>query len=110
MPFKNARQLKVCYSKKISADSKGSRSGWNCDAWLKETMKPWCLPETSHSQPKCRDAHKRDRLNKSSKLYEGARGGLYYYVAGIKVYVPKDAQAHLRKTKKVYKEKHVHWK
>ncbi|ALX27537.1 hypothetical protein GMAR_ORF163 [Golden Marseillevirus] len=65
MPFKSKRQLQTCYGKRISALSNGEEWNWDCDEWA------------DCGKPKC-----------SGPLYRGPRGGLYFYVNKVKVYVP----------------------
>lgn len=65
MPFKSKRQLQTCYGKRISALARGEKWNWDCDEWAKCGTK------------RC-----------SGALYEGPNGGLYFYVQGVKVYVP----------------------
>jgi hypothetical protein len=92
--FSSKSQLRTCYSKKLSAEAQGKKSSWDCDKSLQETPDPNCLPErvdgTQHL--KCRTMRKEEKI--TSKVYEGSKGGLYFYAAGVKVYVPKDRQTH----------------
>lgn len=97
MPFKSVRQLQTCYSKQLSARAKGKETRWDCDEWLKKS--PRCLPTTESSSSKqCRTMRKGEKVR--SPVYEGSRGGLYFYVDGIKVYVPADAKSYVKKNMK----------
>jgi len=71
MPFKSKRQLQTCFGRQLSAKAKGEKFTWDCREWLKN--------------------------KKISSMYEGPRGGLYFYAGGCKVYVPSDAQKYVRK-------------
>jgi hypothetical protein len=104
MPFESSRQLATCYSKDLSAKAKGKKPSknlrlWDCDKWLKETPNPECLPSIKGRKPKCRPMRKGEKIK--SDVYEGMKGGLYFYVANNKVYVPKDAHNFVRKNYKV---------
>ena len=58
---------------------------WDCDKWLKETVKPDCLPERKNGSPKC--ARNSPRRVTRGKLHTGPRGGKYYLIGQTKVYV-----------------------
>ena len=81
MPFKNEKQLRVCFTKRLSAKARGKKWTWDCDEWLSKTS--WG--------------------GNVSSYFEGAKGGIYYYVGKQKLYVPKDAQAYVRKNFQVRK-------
>ena len=85
MPFKSKRQLQTCYGKKYS--KKGTT--WDCDKWLKETPNPNCLPTTINSPKprKCRPLKEGEKI--VGPVINGPRGGKYFMVADIKVYIPK---------------------
>jgi hypothetical protein len=93
MPFKSKSQLRTCYGQKLSAEARGKKSSWDCDEFLEATPDPSCLPERVGDQAgQCRSLRKNERV--VSPVYVGPRGGLYFYVAGVRVYVPKDAETH----------------
>jgi hypothetical protein len=102
MPFKSKQQLRTCYARQLSAKAKGKSSSWDCKEWLKETpVSGTCLPEKiGESTSRCQ--RKNEKV--VSPVYEGKRGGLYFYVSGVKVYVPRDAQSYVRKKYKIKKE------
>lgn len=102
MPFESVRQIQTCYGKQLSAKAKGKKFGWDCDEWLTKTVKPQCLPTMKGEPKKCRPLRNGEKVK--SPVYEGPRGGMYFYVSGIKVYVPKDARDYVRKNMKILKE------
>lgn len=88
MPFKSKRQLATCFSRELSAKSKGEKWTWNCEKWLKETPRPECLPSLKGSKRKpCRQLKKGERIIGPVKT--GSRGGKYFTVSGINIYIPK---------------------
>ena len=89
MPFKSARQLRACYGREYAAKKKGQSARWNCDKWLKETPRPECLPEKVGGKAKCRPLRVSESPGKR-KIHTGPRGGKYFWVSGIKVYIPRD--------------------
>lgn len=104
MPFTSARQLQTCYGRRLSAKAKGQKWAWDCDGWTRETMAlhpgvslDCALPTTAGGRRKqrCRRLRKGEPIK--SKLHRGKRGGLYFFVGGVKVYVPPDARAWVRK-------------
>ncbi len=102
MPFTSKRQLATCYSRRISAKAAGKKWTWNCDEFLDHTQDPMCLPSvkgSSRPTPKCRNLKKGEKV--ISPVYVGARGGVYFYVAGVKVYVPK-GKINIAYAKKTY--------
>lgn len=90
MPFKSKSQLRTCFSKEIKAKSKGQKWEWNCKEWLKETRNVNDLPEKC-----CQDIHSsfKKSTNNISPIYKGKRGGHYFYVGNIKIYVPNDKKS-----------------
>lgn len=101
MPFTSTRQMAVCYNKEINAKARGKSSGWDCDAWLSETPDPACLPSLKGYQAKraCRNLKASEKV--AGPIYQGPRGGYYFYVAGVKVYIPKNDAA-IKYAKKRY--------
>lgn len=101
MPFSSRSQMSVCYKKQIAARSRGKETGWNCDVWLAETPDPACLPyrKGGHPKTKCRNLKPGEKM--ISPIYKGARGGYYFYTAGVKVYIPK-GNKELAYAKKTY--------
>lgn len=71
MPFKNFRQLQTCFGRQISAESRKIPFTWNCKEWAEQGCK-------KHRRKEC-----------ISGLFIGPQNGLYFYVDGVKVYVPK---------------------
>lgn len=75
---------------------------WDCDKWLAETKNPQCLPSVKGkvgASGKCRPMRKDEKI--VSKIYRGSRGGHYFFVAGVKVYVPR-GEKNLEWAKKKY--------
>lgn len=101
MPFKSRRQLSTCYSRQIAAKSAGKPWTWNCDEFLSHTQDPLCLPSLKGYKPKrkCRNLRPDEKV--ISPVYIGPKGGAYFYVADVKVYVPK-GDANLRYAKQKY--------
>jgi hypothetical protein len=93
MPFKSKSQLRTCYGQKLTAEAQGKKSSWDCDEFLEATPDTSCLPErVGDAGGRCRTLRKDERV--ISPVYVGPRGGLYFYVAGVRVYVPKDRETH----------------
>jgi hypothetical protein len=87
MPFKSKRQLQTCFGKEII---QGGKSNWDCKKWLKETQNVNCLPTIEgHNNNSKKDCYNTSAGKKISLVYSGPRGGFYFYVGSIKVYVPK---------------------
>lgn len=84
MPFKSKRQLQACYA--LRAQNKAGN--WDCDKWLRETPDPNCLP-TVVNGPKPKNCRKQGKIHNKGELKTGPRGGQYYEIYGIKVYVKK---------------------
>lgn len=106
MPYTSKAQLRTCYSKKLSAEAKGKKSNWDCDEFLEATPNPTCLPERKGSPKKeCRPLRKEEKI--VSPVYIGAKGGLYFYAGGVKIYVPKDAHDYVMKKYKPQREQIV---
>ncbi len=61
----------------------------------KKTETPECLPTRSGTNaPKpCKKRKQTD--DEITPFYRGAKGGLYFFVDGIKVYVPADAKSYV---------------
>jgi hypothetical protein len=91
MPFASTRQLQTCYGRRLSALAKGQRPKWDCDEFLRATPRNACLPTVKGKKGSCRPLRKGEKL--ISPFYRGSRGGLYFYAAGVKVYVPADARS-----------------
>ena len=106
MPFKSKRQLQTCFGRQLSAKAKGKKWTWNCKEFLRVTKKPCSLPtmkgKSSGTSSGCRSLKKGERL--VSPFYAGARGGLYFYAGGVKVYVPKDAREYVMSNHKILSE------
>lgn len=93
--------MQTCYGKKIAAEAKGKKFGWDCDRWTKETPDPGCLPTLKgHSRPRaCRKLRAGEKI--VGPVHRGPRGGNYFMVVDVKVYVPKGA-INLEYAKKKY--------
>lgn len=92
MPFVNSAQERLCVSKTIDSIARGEKpadNGWNC-------VKYACEDPSSKD---CRD------LKNTSVLYEGKRGGLYFYTGDRKVYVPARDKEGMKKAFGVEKRK-----
>ena len=89
MPFTSQRQLQTCFGREAQMKSKGGVWKWDCKKWLAETPDPGCLPTVKGGEPKraCRKLRASEKV--PSKVYQGPRGGRYFFVAGVKVYVPR---------------------
>lgn len=89
MPFVSKDQLRTCYYKKYTSNSK-----WDCDEFLKATKNPSCLPQSKAlkgtKSSKCRPLRKGEEWK--SPLYRGPKGGYYFWAKNVKVYVPKSAR------------------
>ncbi len=94
MPFVSKRQLATCFAKELSAESRGSKSSWDCKEMLKKTKNPACLPSSVGSRRTygCK-AKGGAGAHAISKVYSGPRGGKYFFVGGVKVYVPVGSEA-----------------
>ena len=89
MPFKSKSQLRLCFSRRPK--------GWDCNEWLKKTpVRAECLPEhkggTQSRSGKCRPIRANEHV--VGKLQSGPRGGKFFYVDGVKVYVGKNYGHH----------------
>jgi hypothetical protein len=71
MVFVSDAQTRTCFSRQISAKARGEKWTWDCDEWAEESCK-------QHRRKEC-----------ISKLHEGPKGGLYFFVDGVKTYVPR---------------------
>lgn len=91
MPFKSKRQLQTCYGKKLATESRGQKFNWNCDEWLRKTPSPNCLP-TDISSPRRKCISQKNK--NISPIYVGPRGGHFFFVSGVKVYVPRGSEAY----------------
>ena len=101
MPYTSEAQLRVCYSQKLLAEAKGQKWTWDCDEWLAKT--PKCIPPLKGYPTRCKIVKTGEKSK--SRLHEGARGGLYFYRGGIKIYVPGAARTYaLKKFGKPIKE------
>jgi hypothetical protein len=90
MPFKSQRQIQTCFSKQLLAESKNKKWSWNCEEWLSKTPNPLCLPSlVGHRVKTCRALRVDEKI--ISPVYEGQRGGYYFFAKGVKVYIPKAA-------------------
>lgn len=103
MPFSSIRQAQVCYGKRLSAEAKNKKWTWDCDEWLNKTR--GCIPTAVGSEKKklCGPF----RPTKERVYYVGARGGLYFYAdrdKKLRIYVPKNAKAYVKRTAKLVKE------
>ena len=87
MPYKSKRQLQTCFGRQITEESHGRKWTWDCEEFLKETKRPRCLPTLKGGKEKCRPL--RNGENIISPVYEGPRGGLYFYAGNVKVYIPR---------------------
>lgn len=95
MPFASKLQLQTCFSRNLSILAQGKQPKWDCKKWLKKTETPECLPTRSGTNaPKpCKKRKQTD--DEITPFYRGAKGGLYFFVDGIKVYVPADAKSYV---------------
>lgn len=64
MPFVSRAQMRACYARR-SRKSRSS-SKWNCDKWLKKTIKNGkiCLPEYKGGKVRCTKVKSRSRRRK----------------------------------------------
>lgn len=98
MPFKSKRQLATCFSRQLSAESKGVRWNWDCEKWLRITPSPECLPSLKGRpapSTRCRNLKAGERI--ITPIHQGSRGGYFFFAGGVKVYVPKEAVAYAKK-------------
>jgi hypothetical protein len=95
MPFKSRRQLATCFSRKLSAESKGKKWNWDCEEFLRVTPSPECLPSLKGRPAKCRKLKNGEKI--ITPIYKGKRGGHFFFAGGVKVYVPKDAIEYAKK-------------
>ena len=82
MPFQSEKQLRICFGKEIIAKSSGQKWTWDCEKWANET-------NFKKLKKIRKDAKTKSRNVEISPIYEGSRGGHYFYVGDIKIYVPK---------------------
>jgi hypothetical protein len=87
--FVSQRQLATCFSRQLSAESKGKEWNWDCLKNLKETPAPRCLPSLKGFPKKCRGLKNGEKI--VTPIYQGPKGGYFFLAGGVKVYVPKDA-------------------
>jgi len=87
MPFKSKKQLRTCFSKQIAAEAKKQRWTWDCQEFLEKTPNPRCLPEQVGHAHKCRPLRVGEKI--IGPVYQGPRGGYYFFAGSVKVYVPK---------------------
>lgn len=99
MPFTSRRQLQTCFGQQITALSKGKNWSWDCKKWLQETPDPKCLPTIKGKPAKCRPMRNGEKI--IGPIYEGPKGGHYFFAGGVKVYVPR-GDAALKQAKKMY--------
>lgn len=85
MGFKSKKQLRTCFSEQITAQSRGDPWTWDCQEFLAKTKSPRCLPEIV--PPKCRPIRNGEKI--VGPVYQGPRGGYFFFAGGIKIYVPK---------------------
>jgi hypothetical protein len=69
--------------------------------WFRETPDPGCLPTLKgHPRPRpCRKLRANEKI--IGPVHQGPRGGYYFFVADVKVYVPK-GHANIEYAKKKY--------
>lgn len=93
MPFASKLQLQTCFSRNLSILAQGKVPKWDCKKWLDKTENPACLPTRSGEKPP-KNCKKRKPIDAEdlTKFYRGEKGGLYFFVDGIKLYVPADAK------------------
>lgn len=97
MGFTSQRQLATCFSRQLSAESKGQKWNWDCEGWLQITPDPGCLPSLKGypAKRKCRKLGQGEKI--VTPIHQGPRGGYFFYAGGVKVYVPKEAVAYAKK-------------
>jgi hypothetical protein len=88
MPFKSKAQLRQCFAREYAAKFRGEPSTWNCRGWLSETPNPECLPEKTGGKPACRKMYRTEAV--IGPIKTGPKGGRYFMVGDIKVYLPKE--------------------
>lgn len=93
--FVSQRQLATCFSRQLSAESKGQKWNWDCKKNLFETPSPECLPSLKGRSPKCRKLRAGEKI--ITPIHQGTRGGYFFFAGGVKVYVPKGAVAYAKK-------------
>ena len=99
MPFKTRRQLATCFSKELTAAAaakKKKKWSWDCERWLSETNAPppRCLPELVGHAPKiksCRPMRQGEHV--IGALQTGPRGGKFFFIDDVKIYVPRGAES-----------------
>jgi len=99
MPFANLGQMKECYTQDLKARVNNKRSKWDCD----EFLKAGCLP--LHQTKKNTKKDKCVKVKKTEKrvYYQGKNGGIFYFVGGVKIYVPVALKNKVMKKYKVKK-------
>lgn len=95
MPFVSKRQLATCFSRQLAAESRGQKWNWDCEKWLLLTKDPHCLPSLKGHARKCRKLGSGEKI--ISPIYQGPKGGYYFYAKGVRVYVPKAAVAYAKR-------------
>lgn len=99
MPFKSKSQLRTCFGKDFQDRIKGKKSNWNCKKFLKETrVKAENLPERCPKS--CKVKQGRPVKHTVSKIHIGPRGGMFFFVDKLKVYVPKSVKSSMKQKKK----------
>lgn len=92
MPYRSKRQIGACFGLQLAAEKKHQNWTWDCKKWLEETPRPDCLPSLVGSpKPSCPKRPKRGK--EISPVYEGPRGGLYFYAGSTKIYVPRGTES-----------------
>lgn len=88
--FLSQRQLATCFSRQLTAETKGVKWSWDCKKNLLETPDPRCLPSlVGHgSKHKCRTLKPNEKI--IGPIHKGPRGGYYFMAGDVKVYVPRN--------------------
>lgn len=88
MPFTSKSQMRTCFSRQLQAKSQGKPWTWDCKLWAKETSDISSLPEKVSGSSHKSQASSKSGKSKPSRVYQGSRGGYYFYIDNVKVYVP----------------------
>jgi hypothetical protein len=105
MPFKSKSQLRTCFGKSLIAKSKGEKTSWNCRKFLKETpVLAQNLPERFLHGKQSKKTSGRSVKHTISKIQVGPRGGLFFFVDKVKIYVPKSVKSSMKSKYKTEKK------
>lgn len=89
MPFQSEKQLRTCFGREIIAKSKHQKWTWDCEEWANKTNLDSLKSIKRDAEKRVGEKRGKRRGKKISPIYEGSRGGHYFFVGDIKIYVPK---------------------